>query len=84
MSGALDSDRVLVTALAKGEDEDALLDAWFNGVDGNERSFDEAALTPSVQRSGHNPCHTMPYEPRSATTCAIVSPPGSGAAVKTI
>jgi len=43
MSGALDSDRVLVTALAKGEDEDALLDAWFNGVDGNERSSDETA-----------------------------------------
>jgi len=47
MSGALDSDRALVTALAKGEDEDALLDAWFNGVDGNESSFDEAAASLS-------------------------------------
>ena len=47
MSGALDSDHALVTALAKGEDEDALLDAWFNGVDGNERSFDEAAASLS-------------------------------------
>ena len=47
LSGALDSDHALVTALAKGEDEDALLDAWFNGVDGNERSFDEAAASLS-------------------------------------
>ena len=47
MSGGLDSDRVLVTAQAKGEDEDALLDAWFNGVDGNESSFDEAAASLS-------------------------------------
>jgi hypothetical protein len=96
MSGALDSDRVLVTALAKGEDDDALLDAWFKGGR-RQRTLvrrggclpvppldDEAALTPSVQRSGHNPCHTMPYEPRRATTCAIVSPPGNGAAVKRI
>ena len=43
VSGALDSDRVLVTALAKGEDEGALLDAAFNRVDGNGRSFDKAA-----------------------------------------
>ena len=49
MSGALDSDRVLVTALAKGEDDDALLDAWFNGVDGNERPFDEAAASLSCR-----------------------------------
>ena len=45
MSGALDSDRVLVTALAKSEDEGALLDASFNRVDGNERSFDKAAAS---------------------------------------
>ena len=45
MSGALDSDRVLMTVLAKGEDEAALLDASFNRVDGNERSFDKAAAS---------------------------------------
>jgi hypothetical protein len=76
MSGGLDSDRVLVTVQAKGEDEGALLDAAFK-PGRRQRSLvrqggclpappfdDEAALRRSVQRSGHNPCHTMPYEPR--------------------
>ena len=54
MSGALDSDRVLVTVLAKSEDEGALLDASFNRVDRNGRSFDKtAAFLPRRSTTRH-------------------------------
>ena len=54
VSGALDSDRVLVTALAKSEDEGALLDASFNRVDRNGRSFDKtAAFLPRRSTTRH-------------------------------
>jgi len=51
MSGALDSDRVLVTALAKSEDEGALLDASFNRVDRNvARLTRRLPSCPAVRR----------------------------------
>jgi hypothetical protein len=95
MSGALDSDRVLVAALAKGEDEGALLDASFNEADGNECSFDKVAASLPRRSTTRQPCRprcnevvTIRVTPclmsRAARTRAIVSPPGSGAAVKTI
>jgi len=53
MSGALDSDRVLVTALAKSEDEGALLDASFNRVDRNvARLTRRLPSCPAVRRRG--------------------------------